>query len=281
MTTIADSDAVLAKDRVLPQHQAALTILQSRLADPRRGQVRWLDVACGRGQILASLKINLSDKARAKLVYLGFDGSSQFARQTRQLAESLALSHADTKVGDLADFEKLVPSTPKFDFITFTNSAHEVAPPSLAALLVDATLRLDTGGTLFVYDMESVTPNELGAIPWRRDEFRSIILTMLEALGCEGYEPEVGSWPHRTTSGWNAQIQREFMKEPHLESKRADAIQATTGEFERIMRMKLESCRRALEELTQYGSETETEREDQTRLLFEFWGLSRALQVTP
>jgi SAM-dependent methyltransferase len=282
MTTIADSNAVFLKDRVLAQHQAALTLLQSRLANPARTPVRWLDIACGRGQMLASLDSNLSEKARGKLQYFGFDVSSEFIRHARQQAESLGLSCVDAKVGDLSDFGTLLPVDSTYDFITFTNSAHEVTPSSLAAVLVDAVLRLAPGGTLFVYDMETITPPELGAIPWRRDEFKSIIGAMLSALGAwPEYEPALGTWLHRTTSGWNAQIQREFIGTGDLAGKRESAVSDTSAALERTMIEKLRSCRDALDKLTRYGAETEKERDDQMRLLFEFWSLSRALKVGP
>ena len=62
MTGIADSSAFRDRERLLSQHQAALTLLQARLSTPGAPQLRWLDLACGRGQIIVSLDDELYRK---------------------------------------------------------------------------------------------------------------------------------------------------------------------------------------------------------------------------
>jgi ubiquinone/menaquinone biosynthesis C-methylase UbiE len=47
---------------MLTQHQAALTLLQRLLADPGVSQLNWLDLACGKGQIITHLDENLVDR---------------------------------------------------------------------------------------------------------------------------------------------------------------------------------------------------------------------------
>ena len=101
MTTIADSDAFKDSGRVLPQHQAALTLLQARLSAPRVLRLSWLDLACGRGQIIVSLAENLSRDARAKVEYWAYDLDKEFARETRKAAERLGFASLETTIGDL------------------------------------------------------------------------------------------------------------------------------------------------------------------------------------
>ncbi|MCX7004774.1 MAG: hypothetical protein NTV22_16085 [bacterium] len=67
MSAIADSDAAHDIRKILPQHQSALTLLNGRLQNPAVTAVHWLDVACGRGQIIAQLNDNLSPDHRAIL----------------------------------------------------------------------------------------------------------------------------------------------------------------------------------------------------------------------
>ncbi len=50
---IADSRAVLLPGRVLPQHQTAVSLVKVMTQDPLIKRIRWLDLACGRGQIFA------------------------------------------------------------------------------------------------------------------------------------------------------------------------------------------------------------------------------------
>jgi hypothetical protein len=64
MDALADSKAFRDNDRVLPQHQAALLLLQKMLADPKVLSVKWLDLACGRGQILIGINDGLPPRLR-------------------------------------------------------------------------------------------------------------------------------------------------------------------------------------------------------------------------
>jgi ubiquinone/menaquinone biosynthesis C-methylase UbiE len=55
----ADAKATLNKERLFAQHQAALTILQRELDSPKIKKYNWLDLACGKGQIIVHLIDNL------------------------------------------------------------------------------------------------------------------------------------------------------------------------------------------------------------------------------
>jgi len=280
VTTIADSSAFKDGERVLPQHQAALTLLQARLSAPRVSRLSWLDLACGRGQIISSLDRNLSKEARAKVEYWAYDLDQDFARETRRTAEHLGFATLEVTVGDLSAFDRILPSNTLFDFITLTNTVHEIDPTRLATLLITCLRRLTDTGTLFIYDMERIKPPELGALPWSRDDIRRIVLRMLDALGASAYRPEVGLWNHRTTDGWNVQLERN-----HVGVSRDDAAQRTEAvvketrdEVSQLLRCRLDACRASLETLTMCGAETAEEQDEKERLLYEFWSLSRALE---
>ena len=103
VTSIADSSAFRDQERILPHHQAALTLLQARLSAPGTNHLAWLDLACGWGQIIASLDENLSTEARAKIAFWAYDLDQEFARETRKTAECLGFASLKTKVGDLSE----------------------------------------------------------------------------------------------------------------------------------------------------------------------------------
>jgi len=136
LPAISNSSAFRNAERVLPQHQAALTLLQARLSTPGIQVLSWLDLACGRGQILVSLEDNLSAEARAKIDYWAFDLDQDYARETQKTAERLSFASLQSKVGDLSDFDQLLPTNARYDFITLTNTVHEIDPARLAGLLV-------------------------------------------------------------------------------------------------------------------------------------------------
>jgi SAM-dependent methyltransferase len=180
---IADSSAVKDTKRILAQHQSALTLLQLIVSDPSLTKVEWLDLACGRGQIMLALEENLTPVARAKIIYNAYDADPRYLRETEKTASGLGFAAIKTKIGDLESFSLLADAAVVFDFVTFTNTAHEVRPSVLAKLLVDVVLRLSPRGYLFVYDMEYINPPELGAIAWSSAEFASIVKTLTKSLG--------------------------------------------------------------------------------------------------
>lgn len=283
MTTIADSSAFRDPERLLPQHQAALTLLQARLSAPTVTSLSWLDLACGRGQIILSLDSNLSPEARSKIAFWAYDLDQQYARETQKAAEQLGFASLQVNVGELSDFDRILPAGSLFDFVTLTNTVHEIEPVRLATLFATCLGRLAETGTLFIYDMDRISPPELGAVPWSRDDVRLVVRTLLDSLGASAYRPEVGLWNHRTCNGWNVQIERQHLGVSRADaSKRMDAaIQATGERVARLVGRRLAECRASLEALTKYGAETVEEQNDKERLLHEFWALSRALERTP
>lgn len=279
---ISDSSAVRAENRQLAQHQAALTVLQRLLSAPGTGQIAWLDLACGRGQILMALRDNLSDQARAKVRFRAYDVKHEYVAETRRTAEGLGFASVIDHVGHLKDFDVLLPRDERFRFITLTNTVHEVAAEQIAKVLCDAILRLDDHGTLFVYDMERIKPQELGALPFSADDFRMIALTLVGALGERDYQPEVGRWRHATVNGWNLQIEREHISvtAQELISRRCEAVEQTRGALLEVLGRRLTECRSALEQLTQYGAGTAEEQGYREDLLYELWAITRSLETS-
>lgn len=268
--------------RVLAQHQAALTLLQRQLSAPDTERLAWLDLACGRGQILAGLRDNLSDQARAKIDFCAYDVKQEYLLETRKTASALGFGTVSDCVGDLADFDRMLPDGERYDFITLTNSVHEVAADRLADVLVDAIRRLGDRGTAFVYDMERIKPPELGALPWKAEDFRSVALALVQGFGEAAYQPEVGRWQHTTVDGWNLQIQREHISvtSEQLDERRKDVIDAMRIAIVNVLRRRLGECQATLEKLTIYGTGTAEEQADREHLLHEHWALTRSLKAS-
>jgi hypothetical protein len=57
------------------------------------------------------------------------------------------------------------------------------------------------------------------------------------------------------------------------------AVEATVERIQVILKRKLAQTRKALEALTRFGSETGQEAADKEKLLFDFWAITRALEV--
>src|SRR5687767_11834890 len=132
MASLADSDAALDMERLLAQHQAALTLLQGMLSDPACQELSWLDLACGKGQIIAHLSENLSPLERKKISLLGYDIENAYSKQAKKIAESMGLASFVFEVGALGRFWENGATAGPWRFITLTNTVHEITPDSLA-----------------------------------------------------------------------------------------------------------------------------------------------------
>lgn len=285
MSGLAASNAVFQEDRLLQQHQAALTLMQVMLDDPEVTSFSWLDLACGKGQILAHIDKTLNQQQRSKIKFYGYDLNNDYASITEELAEKNGFSSTNVEVGDIYRFSDIFNNGVKFDFITLTNTTHEVNPHRLASVVFDCLDRLSPRGCLFAYDMEILPENELGAIPWKKEEFERIIHEMLKSIGVENYRPGAGRFPHRTCTAWGIQVKKDILlreiKEPIATDKRDNALGQVGKAIQQIMANRAEECQRELDVLTKYGCQTEEEKNGEIRSLYEFWALQRAIRLAP
>ena len=273
---IADSSAVL-QDRVLVQHQAALSVIRSFTQDPSLDEVIWLDLACGRGQILVNVENAIPQERRAKVSYIGVDISNAYAREAKERASRL-FGSARVEVCDIQNFERVLGNSEAFHVITFTNTVHEIHPEDLADALVSLLCRLAPGGCLFAYDMERLPVPELGAVPWKGIEVEKIFHAILRQIGVqESALPDVAVWPHRTCSCWNLQLHRHHIDIDDLGALREGMTLAAATSIREILGEKLVETYTALSTACEYGCETEGERVSVQALLFEFWAIARAL----
>lgn len=277
MTTLADSSAVLEYYN-LPQHQAALTLLQGILSDPACTRLRWLDLACGKGQIVAHLDRNLGAYARSKIELVGYDIENSYSKQAKRLAESKGLASCCFEVGALGNFWSNQHTSGPWGFITLTNTTHEIAPRSLAEIFIRCIERLDENGCLFLYDMERLPNPELGAVPWSAVEIQTVIATVLCELGCSNYKPEVGQWVHRSCRGWNAQIKRSHLDLPtDFRENIPRSIENTNKLIKDLLTTRLARANSALESLAEHPAETGEEADDKIAFLYEFWAVYRSV----
>lgn len=278
MPSLANSNADFAPDRVWPQHQAALTLIKNRIEDPGLVSFSWLDLACGRGQILANIGRVLSKESCAKIRYEGFDVVQEFCLKAERLANSF-FSTARIQVSEIDKFELLLEPNEQFDVITLTNSVHEISPSQVASTLVSALSRANERGIVFVYDMESLPNLELGAIPWLGAEIEQVLHCLLREAGETSYLPTVATWPHKSCIGWHLQVNRGHIRvsEAELRSRRGAMVEAATGVIRALLEKRLLDIHQALTALSRYGSGSAEETIEIQRLTYDYWAISRAL----
>ena len=279
MPVIGDSSAILEFEKMLPQHQSAITLINTILQNPKIKEFDWLDLACGKGQIISQLSRNIIPNHRKKIVYRGYDINSEYSKIVTQIARNLGFMDYSVDIGDLASFQSIVPEQNRYDFITCTNVTHEVHPQKFFEVIIGAIKRLNQKGYLFLYDMESLTNPELGALPLKAAEVSSLIEVILQTAGSD-FKISPSTWVHRTCTGWSIVIYRDYLQVQNEDlEKNGDSILTNLhNTIKTILIKKLEECKNVLNAYTEYGTETSEDETQKISALYEFWALHKALE---
>jgi SAM-dependent methyltransferase len=251
--------------------------LQSRVAAPNVLEFDWLDLACGRGQILLSLERQLSAEKRAKIAYFGLDLNPAYVEETRTTAESLGFRSVQVEVANLSELNWLTVLDHTFNLITFVNAAHEIPAQFLVRLLVHAIMRLADDGAFNIYDIDRLEKAELGAVTWTAQEMKVIVPSIIRSFGAATYRPEIGDWEHRNCGGWSVQLERKHIQFDHGTFRPITAIAAVQETVKELLTGKLDICRKTLGSITSKGARNNDEVEEKIRHLHDFWALTRAL----
>ncbi len=280
MTSIADSDAVHDLRRILTQHQSALTLINAKLQNPTVNEFQWLDLACGKGQIISQLAENISDNNRRKLSNLGYDINVDHTRTAERMADGLQLHSFEFLHGDLSNFTNIVPDDQRFDFITCTNTAHEIQRDAFATILLDSLVRLSPNGEFYIYDMESLISPELGALPWRSSEIGNLLNLAFEVLETD-FRVHPSVWSHSSCKGWTVTIQREYFgkTDQQIIDFRSEISEKLDTEIGAVLESRYSECNIILESFCRYGTETADDAAAKTSALYEFWAIHRAMEV--
>ena len=247
--SINDSDAIQFKGKMLTQHQAILTLIQQQLDNPKLYKFNWLDIGCGRGQIIVNLKDNFTESTRAKIAYKGYDIKDEFVGETLKIAKTLGFESCEGEIGAIHNFPKLISDSAEQDCITITNAIHEFSPNLISMVFVESLLRLSKTGRLFIYDMESLPELELGAVTWSATEIQELLLTLFKEIPVtNGYEPNVGKWFHKSCDAWHITLSMEYMDldKSSLLVRKDEVIDNLTKKINELLKRKLETCKTAL-----------------------------------
>jgi ubiquinone/menaquinone biosynthesis C-methylase UbiE len=278
MSANNDSHSILDKTRIFPQHQSILSIIQMKLANPNLTSFKWLDVGCGKGQIIEHLEENFSENARRKIILHGYDINYQDLNQMQNSCDQLNLLDKKLKTGEIEDLDRHYNKDEGFSFITISNCLHEFSPRSIAKLLYDVVVRLDQNGILFIYDMETLPDFELGALTWNASDIKEIFQSMFNSMSVERYLPEPGRWKHSRCTAWNINIQKDLLgvDQQELIERETDIVTATEETIKGIIETKYRDAVSRLNALTRHRDEDDELTTDIDEILREFWGYVKA-----
>ena len=277
--SINDSSAVLEFGRMLPQHQAAITLINAVIQNPHIDRFVWLDLACGKGQIISQLRDNISLDNRRKIIYHGYDINSDYTKIVSQLAKNLNFCDFKVSNGDLSKFQYLLPDKVKYDFITCTNVTHEIHPRTFFEVIIGAIKLLNEHGQLFIYDMESLTNPELGALPLKSKDVGDLIDVVFKTAGIS-FKASPSTWTHKTCKGWSIVINRDYLEvENEVFEKQNDMIiKELYDSINSMLNKRLVECKQVLKTYTDFGIENSEDETQKISALYEFWAINRALE---
>ena len=267
--------------RSFSQNQAILTIIQSKIDTPDITMFRWLDLACGKGQLISQLESNYNEQLRKKIIYHGYDVDRESITKANQIARNLKFHDFKFDIGEIEKFDDIVEKGIEYDFITLINSIHEFSPKLLAEILYYMVLRLKTSGCLFIYDMKKLPKKELGSLTWTKEEFSEILNVFLDSIKNDGYHPFIGQWHHSSCTAWNVFIQKQYIycTQAKLLEKKEQVIEAVNQKTMELIERKYQTCKKTLETYTECGADNQDEEKSLVDSLYDFWSLNKIKEV--
>lgn len=156
----------------------ASLLIQDKLKD---GNISILDVACGVGVILQTLKIKFKDHAY-KISYHGIDQNHNYIQQLRHLELiDETVRFATKPMFTTTEILNYRPSDNElYDIIFVLNFIHEFDPSNIPQLIIKLNSMLQEKGTIAIIDMENIPKNEeeIQAICFKCEEIENILKSM-------------------------------------------------------------------------------------------------------
>ncbi len=173
-------EACRCKDKLDMREVIAFNTLTTLLHPRKRipNTVRWLDLCCGRGSLLAQW-MSLGEEISKRVEYQGFDRESAHVKECCRIIKEKDLG---TRVR--ADVHDVTHSLlgwkiGKFDFVTLLNVLHEIPPFEIYDVLSNAFRHCKSGGSLLLVDMCWLPHAEWRAIAWQREYLNQLLQPLL------------------------------------------------------------------------------------------------------
>lgn len=273
--SIADSNSIRI-DSILVPHANAISLITYMLNGNQTSNLKWLDLACGKGQLLNQLGDNLNNKARSRIELHLVDLNNESLRCACEIANRLNLASLHQHVNDLKEFCQTKIRTHEYDFITFVNTLHEIKPIDLADIIVNALTSLSERGVLYIFDQEELQEKELGAITWSSIEFEQLLNKYFEVCHVTS-KVIVNRWNHKEINSWSTQILGSSLTKEIRTDIDANVSVLRELVLEHV-KTKMRIIKGALKTTTDHGASTAEEAENVHSNLYDFWSLTIALE---
>lgn len=161
----------------LDNREIAAFLNLSHIITTRSGTtIKWLDLCCGNGNILAQIDKTIREKV-SKVEYYGFDIDKGNVDECKKIIFSKKLDQRLAKVKvDVVNLDSSpIPGDGDYDIITLLNVMHEINPFNIFPLLRKALDRCQKDGVVVIVDMIDLPHLEWGAVTWSTEHLKAVI----------------------------------------------------------------------------------------------------------
>lgn len=199
----SESDTMYDQNVSLEQHETACDLVKEIAIRDEDNDILWLDIACGKGQILTTLLSECSQSILSRIIYCAFDECKNYVKETKINASSIGIGDHCIEICTISEFIKSFAQQDRrnecnnISISTAINMLHEISPKIIPDLIMCILDQLKFGGLLFLYDNEELLEPEDNAITFRLKEIEDIFNIIEEvAISSSSYEEEPGfpSW---------------------------------------------------------------------------------------
>lgn len=282
--------AYRCKDRIdvreIIAFQTVVELIERRQSS---GPIKWLDLCCGRGNVLKHITTTLGELSR-RVKYYGVDINLEHRNECQETIRKMGLNDhlaapPQVFVGDILKPWNMDQGT-QFDIVTLLNVLHEIPPFSIYSVLRNALDRCKYTGLVLIVDMCSLPRLEWQAITWQKEHLLNLMSPLLKqnkGVSLVQHSIPISIYPRRVDV-WALRLRKSIVRTrvfPKWEWREKDTkhrnivksylLRKKTGLSEQI-----ETICRDTGELLVVGKE-KAENENLRKLLLEYWAVSEAL----
>lgn len=270
--------------RMFASHRSVLDALRYLVLPHHRGVVTWLDVGCGRGQVLHGIQNMIGPEGVKRIRYVGCDGDRAYCAEAERFAQECGMADPEILCFRFDRLEEKL-SHLRADFVSMVNVFHELGPRLLATTLCDSLCRLSARGVMHVHDMTALDPGrpELGAVCWRADEVEGILDPLLTLFDWGGQSLRVQQYGNDEARDWSLDLQRQALtvSSDELARRRDRIVTDVSRAILNALRRKQAAHHSALKAFLQDPPATDAHRAEAARQVCEHWTISAWLEEAP
>lgn len=266
------------EERMLSSHRVVVNELNTLLDNHGDGFV-WLDVGCGRGQVLREIGSVITSVGVGWIEYYGCDAARKYCDEASKQASESGFSAPDIRLKRVEDVREVFGEL-RADFVTIINVLHELTPASLAVTLVDSFSCLGDDGVLHVHDLRRMTEPELGAVCWDLPDLEEGLDPFLKLFHWRDSKCRIQRWGGVEAPDWSLKLERRKLQVDidELASRREEIISDVNNGLMALLPNKRKKHHNKLNAFLSDPARTPGDRQSAAQAVYEYWTIGKWLE---